>query len=293
MPVRLSPGLTLIDTFQFGVPEINAVYAVRGSRCALIDTGTARTASRLKEQLGSITPHVILLTHIHLDHAGGVVALAETYPEATVCVHERGVRHLMDPTRLNASVRSATGPLADLYGEMKALPPERIATLHDGDRIDLGRGRCIETIATPGHAPHHLCFLERSSRTLFCGDAVGVWRDGEHIPATVPPSFDFKASLRDLDRLKTHHPSSLCFAHFGRADDAMQRLDRYKAILLEWVEVIRARREGGCSDALLSDEKIVDDVLGRPRFRALSQPLRWEIAMFVRGVLHYLDRDAA
>jgi len=291
MPVRLSPWLSLIDTFQFGVPEISAVYAVRGSRCALIDTGTSRTTTRLKEQLGSITPHIILLTHIHLDHAGGVVALAETYPEATVYVHERGVRHLVDPIRLNTGARAAAGQLADLYGEMEVLPSGRIEILHDGDEIDLGQGKLIQAIATPGHALHHLCFFERSNRTLFCGDAVGIWRFGEHIPATVPPSFDLQTSCRDLDRLKTYHPKTLCFSHFGQSYHAMKVLDQYGSILRKWVEAIRTRRQDDRSDALRSDEDVVDAVLSQPRFRVLGEPLRWEAAMFVRGVLHYLDRD--
>jgi len=291
MPVRLSPGLSLIDTFQFGRPKIGAAYLLHGDRCALIDTGTPRASERVKDELGSITPHIILLTHIHLDHAGGVVALAEAYPEATVYVHERGVRHLVDPTRLNASVRAATGPLADLYGEMEALPLERIEILHDGDKIDLGQGKLIEAIATPGHAPHHLCFFERSNRALFCGDAVGIWRFGEQIPATVPPSFDLQTSCRALDRLKTYHPKTLCFAHFGQSDHAMKVLDQYGSILREWVEAIRACRQDDRSGALQTDEDVVAAVLSQPRFRVLVEPLRWEVTMFVRGVLHYLDRD--
>lgn len=291
MPVRLSPGLSLIDTFQFGVPGISAVYAVRGSRCALIDTGTSHTATRLKEQLGSNTPHIILLTHIHLDHAGGVPALAETYPEATVYVHERGVRHLVDPTRLNTGARAAAGALADIYGEMEALSSERIEILHDGDEIDLGQGKLIQAIATPGHAPHHLCFFERSSRALFCGDAVGMWRFGEHIPATVPPSFDLQTSCRDLDRLKTYHPKTLCFPHYGQSDHAIKVLDQYESILREWVEAIRTRRQDHRCGTLRSDEDVIDAVLSQQRFGVLSEPLRWEVAMFARGVLQYLDRD--
>jgi len=290
MPIQLSSWLELIDTCQFGLPKIGAAYLLHGGRCALIDTGTPCASERVKDELGSTPPEVILLTHIHLDHAGGVAALAETYPEATVYVHERGVRHLVDPTRLNASVRAATGPLADLYGEMEALPPERIQALRDRDRVDLGQGLVIEAIDTPGHAPHHLCFFERSHRTLFCGDAVGIWRFGEHIPATVPPSFDLQTSCRDLDRLKTYHPKTLCFPHFGQSDHAMKVLDQYGSFLRNWVEAIRTRRQDERSGALQIDEDVVDAVLGQPRFRVLSEPLRWEAAMFVRGVLQYLDR---
>jgi len=290
MPVRLSSWLELIDTCQFGLPKIGAAYLVSGGRCALIDTGTPRAATRLKVALGSTSPEVILLTHVHLDHAGGAPALARAYPQATVYVHERGVRHLVDPTRLNASVRAATGPLADLYGEMAPLPPERIQALRDGDRINLGQGLVIEAIDTPGHAPHHLCFFERSHRALFCGDAAGTRHLGEHVPATVPPSFDLEASCASLDRLKTYCLETLYFPHFGAADHAIAVLDRYKRLLRDWVEAIRVYRTRNGENATVPDDAVVNEILSLPQFSALKEPLRWEIAMFVRGALQYLDR---
>ena len=231
-----------------------------------------------------------MLTHIHLDHAGGAPGLACAYPEATVYVHERGVRHLVNPVRLNNSVRAAVGPLADLYGEMQALPPERIQILRDEDQLDLGQGIVIEAIDTPGHAPHHLCFTERTHRALFCGDAVGTRHLGEHVPATVPPSFDLEVSCTSLNRLKTYRPKTLYFPHFGAADHAAAVLDRYETLLRDWVEMIRARRIQALSQAPIPDDAVVNEILSLPQFRALEEPFCWEVAMCVRGVLQYLSR---
>ncbi len=291
MPVRLSSWLELIDTCQFGRPKIGAAYLLHGDRCALIDTGTPRALTQVMEELGSTLPEVILLTHVHLDHAGGAPGLARANPGATVYVHERGVRHLVDPTRLNASVRAATGPLADLYGEMDALPPKRIQALRDGDQIDLGQGIVIEAIDTPGHAPHHLCFFEPTHRALFCGDAVGTRHLGEHVPATVPPSFDLEVSCTSLNRLKTYRPETLYFPHFGAVDQAIAVLDRYEKLLRDWVEAIRGRRTRNGDNATVPDDAVVNEILSLPQFRALKEPFCWEVAMCVRGVLQYLDRD--
>jgi len=290
MAIRLSSWLDLIDTFQFGLPEIGAAYLLRGHRRALIDTGTPRAATRLKEALGSTTPEVILLTHIHVDHAGSAAALAAAYPETRVYVHEYGVKHLADPTRLNESVLATTGPLADPYGVMEALGLEHIQVLRDGDRIDLGKGLILEAIYTPGHAPHHFCFFERLHGAMFCGDAVGTRRFRDHLPATVPPAFDLEASLASLNRLATDHPNRLYFSHFGEADHADHLLDSCRDKLCEWVRLIRLHRTDLADKKDASNDDVVSEIINLPRFRRLKEPLRWEIAMSVRGVLQYLDR---
>jgi len=286
MPVSLSPSIELIDTRQFGLPCIGAAYHIYGERHALIDTGTSHAVARITERLGPHAPDFIFLTHVHPDHAGGAALLAQAYPQAMVGVHERGVKHLIDPSRINESVRASTGPLADLYGEMFPLPSERITVLKHGDRFDLGEGIIIEVIDAPGHALHHLCFFERSRRALFCGDAVGIYRGGMRVPATVPPSFDLEQSRATIRRLKNYKPNRLYFAHFGEVRNAISVLEQYDHALREWVERIRKlRRE-------LSDEEVVREILSAPQFKLLAEELYFELKMCVRGVLDYLDREA-
>jgi len=218
MPVSLTPSIELIDTLQFNLPGTGAAYHIYGEKHVLIDTGTSHSVAQIREQLGPNVPDFILLTHVHPDHAGGAALLAEAYPKAIIGVHERGLKHLIDPSLINASVRASTGQLADLYGQMLPMSPERIIVLRHGDRFDLGRGITIEVINSPGHAPHHLCFFERSQRALFCGDAVGIQRDKIYVPATVPPSFDLEESRATLRRLQEYKPKRACTAHVGGDD---------------------------------------------------------------------------
>jgi len=280
----LTPSIQLIDTLQFGLPGTGATYHIYGERHALIDAGTSHTVTHIREQLGSHAPDFIFLTHVHPDHAGGAALLAQAYPQAMIGVHERGVKHLIDPSQVNASVRALTGQLANLYGEMFPVSSERITVLKHGDRFDLGKGIIIEVIDSPGHAPHHLCFLDRWHRALFCGDAVGIHRGKIRVPATVPPSFDLEQSRATIHRLKEYQPDCLYFAHFGEVRNAVSVLEQYDHALCEWVERIRELRRG------LSDEEVVREILSTPQFNQLAEELRFELAMCVRGVFHYLAR---
>lgn len=285
MPASLSPSIELIDTLQFGLPGTGAAYHIYGESHALIDTGTSHAVTRIKEQLGPHAPEFIFLTHIHPDHAGGAALLAQAYPQAMIGVHKLGVKHLIDPSRVNASVRALTGQLASLYSELLPLSSERITVLKHGDRFDLGKGIIIEVIDSPGHAPHHLCFFDRSHRALFCGDAVGIRRDRIHVPATVPPSFDLEQSCATIHHLKEYQPDRLYFAHFGEVSSAVSVLEQYDHALREWVEKIHKL----CRS--LSDDQVVREILRAPQFKQLPEELRSELAMCVRGVLHYLARE--
>ncbi len=276
--------LQIIDTCQFGLPGTGAAYHIYGERHALIDAGTSHSAARIQEQMGLCVPDFIFLTHVHPDHAGGAALLAQAYPQAVIGVHERGVKHLIDPSRINASARESTGQLADLYGEMFRLPSDRIAVLKHGDRFDIGKGIIIEVIDAPGHAPHHLCFFELSHRALFCGDAVGINRGGIRVPATVPPSFDLEESCATIRRLKEYKPDRLYLTHFGEVRNALSTLEAYDHALDEWVEEIRELRRD------LTDEEVVQEILSARGFEPLKEELRLELAMCVRGVLHYLAR---
>lgn len=157
--------------------------------------------------------------------------------------------------------------------------------LKHGDRFDLGKGIIIEVIDAPGHAPHHLCFFDRSHCALFCGDAVGIRRDKIHVPATVPPSFDLEQSRATIQRLKQYQPDRLYFAHFGEVNSAVSVLEQYNHALHEWVEKIHKLHRG------LSDEQVVREILSTPQFKQLPEELRFELAMCVRGTLHYLARE--
>lgn len=286
MSARLSPPIELIDTMQFGRPRVGAAYHVYGERHALIETGTSSAYPRIAEALGEIELDYIFVTHVHLDHAGGAGCLARDHPRAKVVVHPRGARHLVDPTRLIESVRTATGDLFSHYGEAIPIPEERVHTAKDGERFDLGQGVVIEAIETPGHAPHHLCFFEHGTRALFTGDAAGVLHKGRPFPATPPPNFDLTQTLESIERLKSYQPISLWYTHFGCVKDAVERLCEYAETVTAWVE----RIDDQLRDAR-SPEEVVTTILSDPAVVGGDDDSIWrlEVAMAVRGVLHYLD----
>ena len=284
------PGLHYVDTGMYDTPGYGAVYVLEAERPAVIDTGIGTNVGRVidtLDQLG-VEPAVILPTHVHLDHAGGAGFLAEEYPDATVMAHERGVRHLADPTRLIAGTKAAVGEQWEYYVEPEPVPDGQIEALTDGDRIDLG-DRTLAVRAAPGHAPHQVVFHEPDAGVVFTADAAGIYVQTLRAvqPTTPPPQFDLHQALDDVDTIEQFDPELLCFAHFGTVEPTGV-LSSYKRTLVEWIEAVRQQRETAADDAAViehfaqtADTDLVD-ALGERKARA-------EARLNTRGVLTYLD----
>lgn len=223
MTTRIAPGVLEIDTLLGGWEAMTAGYLIEGDRPVLVETGSQSSINTLLGELdalgvGAADLAGVAVTHIHLDHAGGVGNVARAFPNATVYVHAKGARHLVDPSRLVDSAARVYGPLLDsLYGRLDPTPAERIVVLGDGDEIEIGGGRTLRAIDSPGHAKHHLGLLDSSSGYLFAGDAVGVrLPDGGILrPATPPPDFDLDQALTSLQRFSDHSPAGIALAHYG------------------------------------------------------------------------------
>ncbi|MDI1288991.1 MAG: MBL fold metallo-hydrolase [bacterium] len=237
-----------IDTRMGGYEGITSGYLIRGSRPCLIETGTARSAETVivaLDQLG-IGPQdlaTIVVTHIHLDHAGGVGDIAEAFPNAQVVVHEHGARHLVDPSRLVASAHRVFGPDMDrLFGDLRPVPAERLTTLGEAGTVDLGDGRRLDAFHNPGHASHHVGLLDTQTGDLYTGDAAGVYvpETADVRPATPPPDFDLDLALSSLGRMRDAGAVRLLFSHFGPVHDVRDTLDRSEAELRYWVEAVAA-----------------------------------------------------
>ncbi|MGB9113199.1 MAG: MBL fold metallo-hydrolase [Acidimicrobiales bacterium] len=223
MPETVAPGVLEIDTLLGGWKQTTAGFLLPGPNPVLVETGSQSSVPVILEALkevglGPNDLSAILVTHIHLDHAGGVGDVAKAFPSALVYVHERGARHLVDPSRLVASAGQVYGDLLDsLYGRLEPTPEERVHVLHDGDTVEIGNGRTLRAIDSPGHAKHHLGFLDSESGLLFAGDAVGVKLPGGGAlrPATPPPDFDLDQALNSLRRFAAAAPSRIALAHYG------------------------------------------------------------------------------
>lgn len=224
-------------------------YVISGNeKKAILETGPTAAVPNLLaglDELGIARDEIdyIFLTHIHIDHGGGVGTAAKALPNARVVVHEKGRRHLVDPTRLWQASLDTLGDIAVRYQEIEAVPDERIIDAADGMKIDLG-GMVLETLLTPGHAPHHISVHCQPENILLAGEAAGVCCDGQPRPAT-PPPFRMEVSLASLDRLIALAPDKICFGHFGCFDDAVGRMKAARKQMETWYETINAAAEAG------------------------------------------------
>lgn len=222
-----------IDVMHLGRPHVICAFEDDG---LVIDPGPESCLDTLLEGL-SEEPRALLLTHVHLDHSGAAGALVRRDPSLTVYVHERGAAHLVDPSKLLASVARLYGDdMQRLWGDVAPIPEERIQVLRGGETVE-----GMRVVATPGHASHHVTYVSEASGEAFVGDVAGVRLPGSEytLPPTPPPDIDVEAWLASLDAVAEQKPSALCLTHFGRFGDVAEQLDRVRERLLDRAE--RAR----------------------------------------------------
>jgi glyoxylase-like metal-dependent hydrolase (beta-lactamase superfamily II) len=211
----------------------------------LVDPGPSSCLDTLLGALDGWRPRALLLTHIHLDHAGASGSLVRRWPEVEVYVHERGARHMANPERLLDSARRLYGADMDrLWGEFLAVPEDNLRVLVGGETIEIeGALQTFEVAYTPGHASHHVSYLHQG--TAFVGDVGGVriTPDSLTVPPTPPPDIDLEAWHRSLDRVRAWSPGRLAFTHFGSAEDVESQLDELAARLDDWAARAREQTE--------------------------------------------------
>ena len=242
-----------IDTRMAGHDKITAGYLIRAERPCLVETGTAPSAPVVRDALahlgvGPADLATVVVTHIHLDHAGGAGDIAAMFPEAEIVVHQRGARHLADPSRLMDSARSVYGSkLEVLFGVLAPTPAERIRAVEERGSIDLGGGRRLDSHYSPGHARHHVGLIDSASGDLYVGDAAGVFIEETQDlrPATPPPDFDLAQTLGSLRMFAALAPTRLMFSHFGPVGDVARTLERSAEELNVWVEQTRRAHKTG------------------------------------------------
>lgn len=283
-----------VDLELFDVPEMGAAYIVDADRPAIIETGIGKQYQRILDALDALEIarddiQVISPTHVHLDHAGGTGFLARDCPNATVLTYERGVRHLVDPTHLVAGTKQAVGEQWQYYVEPIAISDDRVRGLEDGELIDLGNHE-LEVHHAPGHAQHQAIYLDRKSNAVFTADAAGIYVPEVHQlqPTSPPTQFDLEQALSDVEMLRSLHPATLLYTHFGPRTNVEDALSDYEQLLKEWVEEVQQKRNQFEDDEAVieyfSEHAAMTNVWGEHK----SRP---EARMNVRGVFGYLDRD--
>lgn len=297
---------TVIDTHMHGREGITAVFLLEGETTALVETGPKSTVDHVLSGLTDAgVDHLdwIIVTHIHLDHAGAAGTLARRFPDARVAVHEVGAPHLVDPSKLWSSAARIYGEdMDELWGGIDPLERERIVTLRDGDVIDLG-DRELRAIDTPGHAGHHHTYLDSSTGAAYVGDALGVRLHdvGVMRPATPPPEFKLDQAVDSIARIKALEPSTVYLTHFSSPDGANpvsvgEACDEAADALMLWGKwVSEGRREADDLDGVAKlvaerarsamNETVGEDAAGRMEQTTSTWMNTW-------GYMRYFDKQA-
>jgi glyoxylase-like metal-dependent hydrolase (beta-lactamase superfamily II) len=299
----LAAGLDYVDLQFLGRPQIIATAVLRGAGgVALVDPGPSTTLDGLSKMLrvqgiGLRDVREILLTHIHLDHAGATGSLVAANPAIQVFVHTMGAPHLIDPTKLLASATRLYGDdMSRLWGDVLPVPAGNVKLLKNAERISAG-GRELDVAPTPGHAVHHVTYFDRSSGVAFAGDVAGIRRgSGKYIlPPTPPPDIDLEAWRTSADRILAWDPDTLFLTHFGPHRGArlhfqqlFERLDVWSALvrrLLLDASIDDAERERRFVQEALDDiRRSVGDAEAEHYSRAGRLDYSWQ------GLLRYWRR---
>jgi len=304
--LTLAAGLDYVDLNFLGVPEIIATVVVHStSGVALIDPGPSTTVVSLKQSLkqkGISLADVrqILLTHIHLDHAGATGTLVRENPAIEVFVHERGAPHMIEPSKLLASAGRLYGAdMERLWGDFLPVPADRVRPLKGEERITAG-GRDLQVAYTPGHASHHVAYFDPSSRVAFVGDTAGIRRTSRDyiMPATPPPDIDLDAWRVSEDRILAWDPDTLFLTHFGPFHGPRMHFQDMTGHIAAWSGIIRRlladpsldeeqRQQAFVQEALLDLKRKVGEHEAEQYGRAGRLDYSWQ------GLSRYWKKKAA
>ncbi len=283
----LASGVALVDVNFLGHPGVIASCLLHGpGGAALVDPGPASSVGGLESALSAYGLSLddltaVLLTHIHLDHSGATGVLVRRNPALQVYVHERGARHVTDPSRLIESAGRLYGESMErLWGEIVPVPAANVHALKGGERLLIG-GREVRVEYTPGHAWHHVSYFDVPSGIAFVGDTAGarIGRADYVMPTTPPPDIDLDAWARSMDTILAWRPSALFLTHFGASDDPRAHLDQLARRLDENTRAVEASLETAGTD----EERIARfaEAIGRDLRRHMSEEegVRYELSV--------------
>jgi glyoxylase-like metal-dependent hydrolase (beta-lactamase superfamily II) len=266
-PEQIDARIHLIDGFDLGVPERTGTYVIDEEELTIVETGPSPSVKYIKQglqDLGFSLDEVkyIIVTHIHLDHAGGAGLLLRECPNAKVIVHPRGERHLIDPKKLAAGARAIYGEsFSELFDPIVPIDAERLIIKDEGDTLTIGPDCTLEFLYTPGHAKHHFSIYDPVSNGIFTGDTVGVRYQqlihdgvGFFLPSTSPNHFDPAAMQESIQRILDMNVDRIYFGHYGMTENPPKALHQVS----EWLEVFVEEGE-----QVFAEGKGYDELSGR------------------------------
>jgi glyoxylase-like metal-dependent hydrolase (beta-lactamase superfamily II) len=293
-----------VDLNFMGTEHVIASFVLLGDdSAALVETGPTTGLEHLMAGLEehNVSPEDVrgvFLTHIHLDHAGASGHLAELLPNATFYVHEVGYPHMVDPSKLLKSATRIYGErMEELWGEARPVPEDRLEILKGGEEIEASDG-VLAAHYTPGHAYHHLAYLEPDSGSLFTGDVAGIRLPGQSYirPPTPPPEIDLEAWVRSIEFIRRIGPGSLWPTHFGRFDDVERHLGELEQRLQDWVLFVEERMDGETGREEIADElKTKADAEMLAAGAGIEESEHYDLAgdypTLVEGLMRYVSKQ--
>ena len=306
--IHLDERIFLIDGFDLGVASRTGTYVIQEEELTLIETGPSPSVKYIKKGLATLGLSLeqvkyIIVTHIHLDHAGGAGVLIKECPNAKVVVHPRGERHLEDPTKLTAGAKAVYGDsFSELFDPVLPIEKERLIVKSEGDTLKIGPDCTLEFLDTPGHAKHHFSVYDPISNGVFTGDTVGIRyeqleKDGIHLflPSTSPNHFnpnDMDASIKRIEKMNVDR---IYFGHFGMTEFPNKALKQ----VAEWLEVFMEEAEH-----VVAEKKGYDDLSKRllqrvkEHLRELGVPDEHEVYILINldmqvsslGIIDYFKK---
>jgi glyoxylase-like metal-dependent hydrolase (beta-lactamase superfamily II) len=301
---KLHDDRFLIDLYDLGMPNRTGSYILAEEKKAIIDTGASPSIQFILEGLASlrIKPediHYIIVTHIHLDHAGGAGVLLTHCPNAKLVVHPRGARHMNDPSRLILGAKEVYGEkFNDLFHPILPIPEDRMISIQDGDSLFLSEKCTLRFFDTPGHANHHLSILDSTINSIYTGDTIGIQYPIVNrpffLPSTSPSQFDPDLMLISAKKIESLEPDFIYFGHFGGTSETAEVFRQLRHWLPVFLESTRNVVEAfsnqphtlvdRLSEILLTEIK---KELGSSLNQAAEEMLKVDAYVSAMGLLHY------
>ncbi|MBE4908923.1 MBL fold metallo-hydrolase [Bacillus luteolus] len=310
--IRLNESITLIDDFDLGRSARTGTYVIKEEKLAIVETCASPSIPFILEGLHKldIQPEeveYIIVTHIHLDHAGGAGLLLEKCSNAKVVVHPKGARHLANPSRLIAGAKAVYGKkFEELFEPILPIPEEKIITMQDGESLKLSSDCTLTFYDTPGHANHHFSIHESVSNGIFTGDTIGIYyqelmKEGVelYLPTTSPNQFDPDVMLSSTRRIKELSPRSIYFGHFGMSTNVQEIFKQIQ----HWIPIFVASGEEGLKNthdlSFIEQKEAVKarlleaiilhlDTLGISRNHEVYSILDLDLEVCAMGIIDYL-----
>jgi glyoxylase-like metal-dependent hydrolase (beta-lactamase superfamily II) len=296
---KVEEHIYLIDAETAGMKRFIASYVLKGKHVAMVETGPTSSVpnllaglKRLGVKLEDVT--YVAVSHIHLDHAGGVGTLLKHLPNAKVVVHPRGAPHLAHPEKLWEQSKLVLGGITKLYGAPEPVPEDRIIAATDGMVFDLENGLELKAVETLGHASHHQSYYERLSQTVFPGDAAGIYLgEIDVIVPTTPPPLRLDFAFVSIEKLIGLMPRSLLYSHFGKSSNAVEKLRAYAGQLKLWARIAKQGLERKESLSVISKRIIESDAgLRKALDYVKAHPVLGETVLSnsVQGVVDFVEK---